>query len=669
MEKEIKQENNFLGTAPISKLLRMFSIPCVTSLVIQALYNLVDQIFIGHKASLGAYGNAATGIIYGLTVIALGLGLWLGDGAGSALALNQGKNDTTKASKIVGTSLITGLIISIIFTIVCFLFKTQILEGLGGYGHVLELSIEYSNFIFLGFTFYIIASILNPIIRSDGNPIYAMVCMAIGAVCNIILDPILLYGLNMGMDGAALATFIGQAVTFILSVLYLFKSKTFRLKLKDFIPSKDILIILKLGISSFITQFSIFLITLVNNKILVEISDKSGYSVSITQGAITLAFKVFGIIVSIGVGIACGGAPILGYNYGAKKYDRVKKTLKYILISTAIVGIIATILFEAAPNLFLLIFGDGGDSVDKVAYSNFVFKTFRIYLSLILPTVLIKVISIYFQATGSAFKSALVSVLRDVVFLIPLVLLLGLLGDVDLFLFSAPIADLLGFIVAIGLLIPAIKKLGKLKPIEGEEIDNNPYELKESKDGFIITIAREHGSRGKEIGKLLAQNLNIPYYDKELIALAEEESGLDKEFINEIGETSKLMIYDLYQSLNVIKVAVEAQEKAIKRIASFGSCVIVGRASDYVLRDNQKLIAIYLYANKDYKVKSIMERYNDSYDEALKQIKRSDDARSNYYKSISQLDWNDMHNYDICIDASLGVEKTVDTLINYIKNR
>ena len=129
------------------------------------------------------------------------------------------------------------------------------------------------------------------------------------------------------------------------------------------------------------------------------------------------------------------------------------------------------------------------------------------------------------------------------------------------------------------------------------------------------------------------------------------------------------MIYDLYQSLNVIKIAVEAQEKAIKRIASCGSCVIVGRASDYVLRDNKKLISIYLYANKDYKVKSVMERYNDSYDEALKQIKRSDDARSNYYKSISQLDWNDMHNYDICIDASLGVEKTVDTLINYIKNR
>ena len=213
------KDNNFLGNAPISKLLRMFSIPCVLSLVISALYNLVDQIFIGHKAILGADGNAATGVIYGLTVIALGLGLWVGDGCASKMAISQGKNDTTSTAKTVGNTITLSILMGIVLTFICFIFKDSILPLLGGTGNILNLANDYSFFIFLGFTIYIASSALNPIIRADGSPIYAMLSMAVGAIINIILDPIMLYVFDMGMDGAALATFIGQLVTFIFSVL------------------------------------------------------------------------------------------------------------------------------------------------------------------------------------------------------------------------------------------------------------------------------------------------------------------------------------------------------------------------------------------------------------------------------------------------------------------
>lgn len=464
----MEKDNNILGSAPVSKLLRMFSIPCVLSLVISALYNLVDQIFIGHKAILGADGNAATGVIYGLTVIALGFGLWIGDGAASLMAISQGKNDTTSTAKRVGNSITLGVIMGVLLTFICFIFKDSILPLLGGTGNILTLANDYSFYIFIGFTVYIVGSLINPIIRADGSPIFAMVAMSLGAIVNIILDPIMLYVFDMGMEGAALATLIGQVVTFIVSIAYLFRAKTFKLKFSDFILRRDFTLVYKYGISSFLTQFSIFLITAVNNAILKEISINSGYSPAITMGAITLAFKVFGIIVSVAIGIVSGGAPIIGYNYGARKYDRVKEALKLIIICAAVVGIIATILFEACPKLFLLIFGDGGDSVDKASYEAFVYKTFRIYLALILPTVLIKVISVFFQAIAMPVKSTLITSLRDVIFLIPLAVSFGLLGGVDLFLWSAPIADLLGLIVAVSFLIPELKKLGKKEDVINE---------------------------------------------------------------------------------------------------------------------------------------------------------------------------------------------------------
>lgn len=460
-------ENTYLKTERIGKILRMFAIPCVLSLIIQSLYNLVDQIYIGHCNTLGAIGNAATGIVYPLTVIALGIGLWLGDGCAACMSLNQGKQDTQNTGKSVGTAIFFGVAASLVLMLICFLFKNDILEVIGAEGRILEFSSEYADFIIGGFLFFVLACVLNPIIRADGSPKYAMAAMAIGAVLNIILDPIFIYAIPMGMTGAALATFSGQLLTFILHIVYLLRTKTFRLSRKDFIPRlrrlKDIV---KLGISSLLTQLAIVVISIVNNTLLLQYSALSGYDTYITQGVITLAFKVYGIVISVGIGIASGGQPIIGYNYGAKEYGRVREALKYILLSTLIVGVVATLIFELCPDVFLFIFGTGGEGVDLTAYKAFTHLTFRIYLGFILFTCLIKVIAIYFQAVGSPVKATIISMARDIVFLVPLAILLANVGGIDLFLWSAPLADILGFLLAVGLLIPDILSMRKKKETE-----------------------------------------------------------------------------------------------------------------------------------------------------------------------------------------------------------
>ncbi|MDE6472208.1 MAG: polysaccharide biosynthesis C-terminal domain-containing protein [Clostridia bacterium] len=454
-------KNNFLGVEKVGKLMKMFAIPCVLSLIIQSLYNLVDQIYIGNCATLGATGNAATGIVYPLTVIALGIGLWIGDGCAACMSLNQGQGNTKGTAKSVGTALFYGTIASIVFMIMCFCLKDKILVAIGAQGDILDKSSEYANFIIGGFLFFTLACVLNPIVRADGSPKFAMLAMAIGAIINIALDPLFIFGFKMGMTGAALATFLGQLITFVLHVAYLFKSKTFKLKIADFIPSKAIGSILKFGISSLLTQLAIVIISIVNNILLFKYSASSGYDTAITQGVITLAFKVFGIVVSVAIGIASGAQPVIGYNYGAKKYDRVKKALLYMMIATVVVGVIATIIFEAVPQVFLLIFGNGGEGVDPVIYKEFTCLTFRIYLGFILFTCIVKNLAIFFQAIGSPIKATIISMMRDVIILVPLSIIMAKFGGIDALLWSAPISDTVGVVLALVLTLHALRVMNK----------------------------------------------------------------------------------------------------------------------------------------------------------------------------------------------------------------
>ena len=649
------QENKFLGEEKISKLLLKFSIPCILSLLISSLYNIVDQIFIGNS-NLGYLGNAATGVVYPITIIAVAFAWCFGDGASAYLSLCQGRGDTKNAHKAIGNSFLITFIISIIFVILGLLFKDQLLFLFGASSKSIDIARDYYVIILSAIPIYMLANSMNSIIRADGSPKFSMASTAVGAIINIILDPIFIFAFNLGIKGAAYATVIGQVASLVLSVFYYTRTKTFKLSKASFKMDFNILKnVIKLGFSTFITQMSIVIISLVCNIMLAKYWALSKFGFDIPIAVIGITMKVFSIVINIIVGIILGAQPILGYNYGAGKIKRVKETFRDVVIVSFIVGIISTILFELSPEIIINIFG-----TNDALYMEFATLTFRIFLMLVTFTCLIKLSSIFFQAVGEPLKSAIVSLTRDIILFVPLVIILPKFYGIKGVLYAAPIADVIGMFFTIILVVQFFKKIS----FKEEQVEN--IYLKKSKPGVIISIARSHGSQGKAIANLVAQKMNIPCYYKELTALAARESGLLEEFVQNINNQSNFL-HSLYLTTSPVKYAIEAQEKIIKKIAEQGSCVIVGRASDYVLKDNPNLVRIFIYAKDEYRIKNIREMYGDSYEEAKKNIIKSDKNRASYYEIISGQTWGQKENYDLCIDSSIGKEKTADIIWEYLK--
>lgn len=660
-------ENNlsFMGKEKISKLMFKFSIPCVLSLLVSALYNIVDQIFIGNS-ELSALGNAATGAVFPIFIIAQAFAWCFGDGCAAYLSICQGKKDTENAHKAIGTGITFTLLAAILVIALIYPFKTDILKLLGASENSIGYAIEYLNLILAFFPLFMLANMLTSVIRADGSPAWAMIATLAGAIVNIILDPVFIFGTKWGMFGAALATVIGQTVSFILCFIYLFKTKTFKLTLKSLIPNfKAFKGALQLGISSFITQITILIISLTCNMQLAKYGGMSKYGVDIPIAIIGIESKVFTVVINLVVGIILGCQPIISYNIGAKKIDRVKELYKKILLCTIIIGLLSTLLFELCPRLIVGLFGTPRNIPNPDDYWEFGEKTFRIFLGFVTFTCFVKMTSIFFQAVGKPFKAIISSMIRDILCFVPLIYILPIyLNGVDGILFAAPIADFIAMAIATTLTIFYMKSLNKNE----NNIDEVAI-IKQSTPGVIITIAREHGSGGKQIGKLLAEKLNIPFYCKEIMLLAAEESGLDKEFLSNIDDNSPNVLPSLYLSSNIIQQAIIAQDKIIREIADQGSCVIVGRAADYVLRDYNNVVRIFIYANNEFKTKRIMELYNDTYEEAKKYIKRSNEKRAAYYNNISGLSWGNKDNYDLLIDSSIGINETVELIYTYIKTR
>lgn len=659
----MKQSENsqFLGTEKLSKLMLRFSIPCVLSLLVSALYNIVDQIFIGNS-ELSALGNAATGVVFPIFIIAQAFAWCFGDGCAAYLNICQGKKDTQSAHKAIGTGMIITLSASVILMAVFFPLKTQLLSLFGASENSIGMAVEYFNIILLFFPVYMLSNMMNAVVRADGSPAWSMASMTLGAIVNIILDPIFIFGLHWGMRGAALATVIGQSVSFIISLIYFFRPKTFRLTVQSFIPDLSAFSgALKLGTSSFITQMTIVIISLVCNIMLAKYGAMSQYGVDIPIAIIGIESKVFTVVINLVVGIVLGCQPIIGYNMGAKNYDRVKKLYKSILMCTIIIGVVSTLLFELAPRAVVGIFGTPTNIPNPEDYWIFAEKTFRIFLSLVTFTCMIKMTSIFFQAVGKPVQAVISSMIRDIICFIPLILILPVFFHIEGILFAAPIADFIAMIVAAALTAVFMKSLnGKVSETRSDIV------LKPSKQGVIITISREHGSSGKQIGKMVAEKLGIPFYYKEMTALAAQESGLDQEFISDINANSPTMLHSLYLSTEVVQQAIIAQDKIIRKIADNGSCVIVGRAADYVLRDYKNVVNIFIYAPHAYREKRVMEVYGDRFEEAKKNIRRSDEARAAYYKNISGQTWGSRRNYNLLIDSSIGIENCVEAIYRYV---
>lgn len=453
------ENSQFLGTEKISKLMLKFSVPCVLSLLVSALYNIVDQIFIGNS-ELSALGNAATGVVFPIFIIAQAFAWCFGDGCAAYLNICQGKKDMQSAHKAIGTGIVITLFASIVLMIIFFPLKSQLLTLFGASENSIGMAVEYFNIILAFFPVYMLSNMMNAVIRADGSPAWSMASMLLGAVINIILDPVMIFGFHLGMSGAALATVIGQLVSFIISLLYFFRTRTFKLTKNSYVPDfKVFSSALKLGASSFITQMTIVIISLVCNIMLAKYGALSQYGADIPIAIIGIESKVFTVIINLVVGIVLGCQPIIGYNIGAKNYGRVKQLYKLILMCTLVIGIASTLLFELAPQAVVGIFGTPTNIPNPEDYWIFAEKTFRIFLSLVTFTCTIKMTSIFFQAVGKPAQAVLSSMIRDIICFIPLILILPRFFGIEGILFAAPIADFIAMIVATVLTIVFLKSL------------------------------------------------------------------------------------------------------------------------------------------------------------------------------------------------------------------
>lgn len=461
---KMEHSNQYLGTEPIGKLMQQYALPCVISLLVGALYNIVDQIFIANASYLGSYGNAANTVVFPLTVVALAIAVMIGDGCCAFVSISLGKGNKQQAKNSVGNAVIMSVVSSLVLAAVYLTFQTQIISMFGGTVNeeTFSHSKEYFFYISLGIPFYMFGQSMNPIIRADGNPKFAMASTLAGALINIILDPVFIFLFRWGMMGAAVATVIGQVVTAILAVWYLFHMRIIRPEKQDFKINRTVSTkTLILGITSFLSQISLVAAMAAINNMLRkygaadEIFGQPQYA-QIPMAVVGIVMKFFQIVISIVVGIAAGCIPIVGFNMGAEKKDRVRQLFSILLGMEAAVGAIAFILAEFFPRQLILIFGAANEST---YYTEFAVRAFRIYLCMVVLACINKACFIFLQALGKAAASTALSMVREVVFGVGFALILPIFFGLDGVLYSMPVSDILTFVAALFLILRTYREL------------------------------------------------------------------------------------------------------------------------------------------------------------------------------------------------------------------
>lgn len=461
-----EKSNSFLETEPVGTLMRRYAIPCIISLLVASLYNIVDQIFIANASYLGSYGNAANTVVFPLTVVALALAVMIGDGCCAFVSISLGAGAHEDAHRSIGCSVILCVIVGLVVTAAYLIFDDGILTMFGGRvnDETFALSKEYFFWITLGIPFYMFGQAMNPIIRSDGSPRFAMAATVSGAVVNIILDPLFIFGFGWGMMGAAVATVLGQILTAALSIWYLCRMKAVRLCRSSFVLSGRLMRrFLPLGICSFLSQISIVAsMAAVNNMLrkygaLDPVFSQAQFA-QIPMAVQGIVMKFFQIIISIAVGLAAGCIPIVGYNIGAGRNDRAKSLFRLLLLSEAAVGAVALVIVECFPGQLIAVFGAANESEH---YTLFALRAFRIYLSTTILACVNKATFIYLQSLGKALVSTLLSMVREVLFGVGFAVLLPVFFGLDGILLSMPVSDVLTFVISAVVIVYTNKALSR----------------------------------------------------------------------------------------------------------------------------------------------------------------------------------------------------------------
>lgn len=468
-----EKSNQFLETEPVGTLMGKYAVPCIISLLVAALYNIVDQIFIANASYLGSYGNAANTVVFPLTVVALAIAVLIGDGCCAFVSICLGANEKENAQKSIGSATLLCVIASLVLTAIYLVFQEPILVMFGGKvnAETFRYAKEYFFYITIGIPFYMFGQALNPIIRSDGSPRFAMISTLAGAVVNIIMDPVFIFGFRWGMMGAAVATVLGQILTAVLAVWYLCHMKALKLEKDSFrLRWRLVARFLPLGVCSLLSQISLVASMAAVNNMLRRygasdpIFSQEQYA-QIPMAVVGIVMKFFQIVISIAVGLAAGCIPVVGYNIGAGRKNRARQLFTLLLISEAVVGGVALLIVELFPTQLIALFGAANESV---YYTEFAIRSFRIYLCMMIFACVNKGTFIYLQSLGKALASTLLSMVREVLFGVGFALLLPVFFQLDGVLYSMPVSDVLTFLISAVLIRATYRELSSENGLKRE---------------------------------------------------------------------------------------------------------------------------------------------------------------------------------------------------------
>lgn len=643
-----EERQNKMAIAPMNKLILKMGLPMIISMVLQALYNVIDSIFVANMGTKGAIANQALTYAFPIQIMIIAIGVGTGVGLNALLSKSLGENDRKKVNKIAGNGMFLSICIYIIF----------LLFGLFGTKWFISLFTNDKEIIKMGTTYLKICTCLSlgsigytvyeRFLQATGKTMLSTISQISGAVTNIILDYIFIYPLKMGVVGAAWATIIGQFISLFIAMYFHYtKNNEIDGSIKYINPDINLIKgIYSIGVSAALMQALLAVMMAGMNAIL----GLAQVNQTVLIGSFGIYYKIQQIALFSAFGLSNTIISILSFNYGMQDKKRIDDCIKYGIIDTIIVNLIISILFEifAYPlaNLFGLAGGTTKEIISvctialRISSIGFVFMGISVAIQGVL------------QSIRYALKPLIISLLRLVIFVFPIAFLFTKSNNVtEIVWWTFPIAEVLTSIISLFILKDSYDK--KIKVIKNEKIKNN----------LIISISREHGTNGKEIGKIVAQKLNIPFYDKEEI----KEFAIKNNLIND--NCSDEEIYDNFLSLDVSKEAIINQTKVIKKIANISNAVIIGRSADYILRENKNLIKIFIYSSMDYKIENVMKNYGDNEKQAKNHILDSDKSRSNYYSAIANRNWGDKNNYDLCIDARIGNENVVKIICDYVKNK
>jgi len=644
------ETSQIFGTEKISKVLLKMAPPVMLAQLIQALYNIVDSLFIGRYAESGL---TALSIIYPIQLLMIALAVGTGVGINTVMAARLGTGQRDEADEYAGVGTPLAVAMWFVFAVVCWLIMPAYARMSTSSEAVIRDVVIYGRIVCVFSVGLFLESIWTKVLQANGDMKTPMFAQIIGAITNIALDPLLIFGMfelpEMGIAGAAIATVAGQIVAALVVMGKGLRKSPALAKYAAHIKT-----IFRLGVPNMLMQSAYTFYILGLNLILAGFSDQA-----VTALGLYYKWQTF-FFIPLGAMQTCI-VPIVSFNYAAHSMDRCRKTLTTSVLFGLALMAVGTLCFEVIPGPMLRVFTKDALVVSIGAHG------FRFIGVSFLGMVTALIFPVFFQAVGFGLKSSLLTVIRTVCLFVPLGWLFSRFG-LEWFWLTFPVTELVttlvGFVFYRQFLAePYRKDAKKRKRAEHKDVIIQP-----SRPGVIITIAREHGSSGKQIGRLVAEKLGIPFYYKEMTALAAQESGLAQEFISDINQNAPNVLHDLYLSTTVVRHAITAQHKVIERIAENGSCVIVGRAADHVLRKHKDVVRIFVYAPEEYRIGRVMEVYGDTREEAERSIRRSDSARAAYYRSISGRDWSDRRNYDLMVDSSIGMKETADVICRYIRH-